>query len=116
VPSPLVAAMSAPRSAGSIDRALREAGAILGPVRDRRGQDSPPPGSGGPGTPHRTGVPLLGAPRRRPILDLHHPPAARCSRWAISTPGLSVGEVVLVEQSRPELRRCSRWVSRSRTS
>jgi hypothetical protein len=24
-------------------------------------------------------------------------------RWAISTPGLSVGEVVLVEQSRPEL-------------
>jgi hypothetical protein len=31
-PSPLVAAMPAPRSAGSIDRALREAGAILGPL------------------------------------------------------------------------------------
>jgi hypothetical protein len=30
-PSPLVAAMPAPRPIGSIDRALREAGAILGP-------------------------------------------------------------------------------------
>jgi hypothetical protein len=31
-PSPLVAAMLAPRSAGSIDRALREAEATLGPL------------------------------------------------------------------------------------
>jgi hypothetical protein len=32
MPSPLVAAMLAPHSAESIDRTLREAGAILGPL------------------------------------------------------------------------------------
>jgi hypothetical protein len=43
---------------------------------DQSGRDSPLPGGGDAGTPHRAGVPLLGAPRHRRGLELHLPPAA----------------------------------------
>jgi hypothetical protein len=37
-----------------------------GTLHDRPGRNPPPPRNGGAGTPHRAGVPLLRAPRRRP--------------------------------------------------
>jgi hypothetical protein len=76
----------------------RRPGAIGGGTpRDWSGRDSPPPGGGDAGIPHRAGVPILGAPRRRRGLELHHPLAAQCSSKGNLCPGFSVGEVVLVE-------------------
>jgi hypothetical protein len=77
-PSP-VAAVPAPRAPGGIDRVFREVEARPrppppdrrrsgatggGPAGDWSGRNSPPPGGRDAGTPHRPGVPLLGAPRR----------------------------------------------------
>jgi hypothetical protein len=109
--------MLAPRSTGSIDRVLREAEAALGPpmVADAPvPQEVAPFMTGVVATPRRLAAAALGpliVPGSRflellvvieawifttlRLLDI--------VRRAISIPSLSVGEVVLVEQSRPEL-------------
>jgi hypothetical protein len=110
--------MLAPRSAGSIDRALREVETTIGPLSPV--VDAPVPQKVAP---FATGV--VATPRRLPAVALG-PLIAPGSRflellviieaWSFTTlrlpdavrreiysPGLSVGEVVLVEQSRPEL-------------
>jgi hypothetical protein len=116
--SPLVAAMLAPPYAGSIDRALREAEAILGPFPPATEAPVPPEVApfmtGMVATPRRLATVALG-----PLITLgsHFLELLvvvqdwsfttlwllEAIRRAISTPSLSVGEVVLVEQSRPEL-------------
>jgi hypothetical protein len=104
--------MLAPRSAGSIDQALREAEAALGPLP--LVADAPVPPKVAPfmtgvvATPHRLAAAALGpliAPGSQflellivveywSFTTLRLPDVVR---RAISTPGLSVGEVVLVE-------------------
>jgi hypothetical protein len=110
--------MQAPRLVGSIDRALREVEAALGPlppVADAPGpQEVAPPMTGVLATPCRPAAEMLG-PLIVPgsqflellvvveawsFITLQLPDAIR---RAIYAPGLSIGEVVLVEQSRPEL-------------
>jgi hypothetical protein len=116
--SPLVAAMPAPRSAGSIVRMLREAEAILGPIP--RAADALVPPEVAPfvtgvvTTPRRLAAVALGplvtpgshflellvVIQDRSFTTLRLPDAIRRE---ISAPSLSFGEVVLVEQSRLEL-------------
>jgi hypothetical protein len=110
--------MSALRSAGSIDQVLWEAEAILGPFPPAAEAPVPPEAA-----PFMTGV--VATPRRLAAVALGPLIALgshflellvvvqdwsfttlrlpKAIRRAISAPGLSVGEVVLVEQSRPEL-------------
>jgi hypothetical protein len=110
--------MPAPRPAGSIDRALREVEAALGPlpsVADALGpQEVAPPATRVAATPRRLAAEMLGpliAPGSRflellvfveawSFITLRLPDAVRRS---IHAPGFSIGEVVLVEQSRLEL-------------
>jgi hypothetical protein len=110
--------MPAPHPAGSIDRALREVEAALGPlppVADAPGpQEVAPPATGVVVTPRRLAAEMLGplvAPGSRflellVIFEAWSFITLRLSdavRRAIYAPGFSVGEVMLVEQSRPEL-------------
>jgi hypothetical protein len=116
--SPVAAATLAPCPAGSIDRALREVEAALSPlpsVTDApRPQEVAPPMIGVVATPRRLAAKMLGpliAPRSYflellivieawSFISLWLPDAV----WrVIYAPGFSTGEVVLVEQSRPEL-------------
>jgi hypothetical protein len=110
--------MLAPRSVGSIDQVLREAEAILGPLSQVA--DAPVPPEVAPfmigvvTTPRHLAAAALGlliAPGSQflellvvveywSLTTLRLPDVVR---RAISVPGLSVGEVVLMEQSRPEL-------------
>jgi hypothetical protein len=113
-----VAAVQAPRPAGSIDRALREVEAALGPLPraadDPGPQEVAPPATEVVATPHRLAAEMLG-----PLIAL----GSRflellvvveawsfislrlldAVRRVIYAPGFSTGEVMLVEQSRPEL-------------
>jgi hypothetical protein len=118
MPSPMAVAMQAPRSAGSIDRALREVEASLGPlppVADAPGpQEVAPPTTGVVATPRRLAAEMLGplitqgsqflelliVVEAWSFISLWLPNAIR---RAIYAPSLSVGEVALVEQSRLEL-------------
>jgi hypothetical protein len=113
-----MAAALAPRSLGSIDRALREVKATLGPFLpavDAPGpQEVAPPAIGVVATPRPLAAEMLGplvAPGSRflellivfdawSFISLWLPDAVR---RVIYAPGASSGEVVLVEQSRPEL-------------
>jgi hypothetical protein len=113
-----MAAAPAPCSPGSIDRALREVEATLGPLplaADALGpQEAAPPAIGVVATPRPLAAEMLGplvAPGSRflellvvfdawSFISLRLPDAVR---RVIYAPGASSGEVVLVEQSRPEL-------------
>jgi hypothetical protein len=113
-----MAAALAPRASGSIDRALREVEATLGPL---------PPIADGPG-PQKVALPATGvvATPRCLAAEMLVPLVASGSQFlellvvvdvlsfdslwlpdavrrVIYAPGASSGEVVLVEQSRPEL-------------
>jgi hypothetical protein len=113
-----MAAALAPRSSGSINWVLREVEATLGPLppaADALGlQEAAPPATGVVTTPRPLAAEMLGpliAPGSRflellIIIDawsfifLRLPDVVR---RVIYAPGASFGEVVLVEQSRPEL-------------
>jgi hypothetical protein len=113
-----MAAAPAPRSPESIDRALREVKATLGTLplaADALGlQEAALPATGVVATPHPLAAEMLGpliAPGSRflellvvfdawSFISLQLPDAV----WrVIYAPGASSSEVVLVEQSRPEL-------------
>jgi hypothetical protein len=114
----VAAAIQVPLPVGSIDRAIREVEAALGPlppVADApRPQEVVPPATGVVTTPRRQAAEILGpliAPSSRflellvvveawSFITLRLPDAVR---RAIYAPDFSIGEVVLVEQSRPEL-------------
>jgi hypothetical protein len=115
MPSPVAAATLAPRPTGSIDRALREVEAALGPLPpaadDPRPKEVVPPATRVVATPRRLAAEMLG-PLIAPgscflellivveawsFISLRLPDAV----WrVICAPGFSTGEVVLVEQSR----------------
>jgi hypothetical protein len=114
----VAAATLASRSTGSIDRALWEVEATLGPllpVADASGpQEVAPLATGVVATPHRLAAEMLGSLIAQgsrflevlvvvetwSFISLWLPIAVR---RVIYAPGFSTGEVVLVEQSRPEL-------------
>jgi hypothetical protein len=68
-----------------------------GALRDRPSRNPPPPRSGGAGIPHHAGVLLLGAPRCRPAWSFTTLCLPEAIQRVLSTPGLFVGEVALVE-------------------
>jgi hypothetical protein len=114
----VAAATLASSPAGSIDRALREVEAALGPLPPAADDPGPhevaPPATGVVVTPRRLAAGMLGplfAPGSRflellvvieawSFISLRLPDAVR---RVIYAPSFSTGEVVLVEQSRPEL-------------
>jgi hypothetical protein len=113
-----MAAAPAPRSPGSIDRVLQEVEATLGPLLpavDGPGpQEAAPPATGVVATPCALAAEMLGpliAPGFRflkllIVVDAWSFDSLRLPdvvRRVIYAPGASSGEVVLVEQSRPEL-------------
>jgi hypothetical protein len=113
-----MAAAPAPRSLGSIDQALQEVEATLGPLPPATNapgpQEAAPPATGVVATPCPLVAEMLGplvalGSRFLELLvvfdawsfiSLRLPNAVR---RVIYAPGASSGEVVLVEQSRPEL-------------
>jgi hypothetical protein len=116
-PSP-VAAAPAPRTSGSIDWVIREVEATLGPLPpaadDPGPQEVAPPATGVVATPRRLAAEMLGpliapgshflelliAVDAQSFISLRLPDTVR---RVIYAPSASSGEVVLVEQSRPEL-------------
>jgi hypothetical protein len=106
----VAAATLAPRPTGSIDRALWEVEAALGPLPpaadDPRPKEVVPPATRVVATPRRLGtliapgscfLELLVVVEAWSFISLRLPDAVR---RVICAPGFSTGEVVLVEQSR----------------
>jgi hypothetical protein len=113
-----MAAAPAPRASGSVDRALREVEAALGPLPPLadgpRPQEVAPPVTGVVATPRRLAAEMLGplvAPGSQflellvvfDVLSFDSLRLPNAVRRVIYAPGASSGEVALVEQSRPDL-------------